>query len=215
MYRERLKAILIPAERRIFSKLVTPQKIQDYLDTLPINFELFGETYMSPRRVMRTKTMHCFEGALFAAAALAYHGRAPFLMDFQTAPEDEDHVVALFKEDGLWGAVSKTNHAILRYRDPLYRSPRELAMSYVHEYIHASGAKTMRRFSNPFDLRRLAPERWAVAEEDLYWLVDALDGSRHFPIAPKKIMRRLRKASPVEIEASGIVEWKKFGNRRH
>jgi hypothetical protein len=118
-YISRLKSLLAPREQAIFRKLSSGQKIQDYLDALPINFEHRGETYMSPRRVIRTKTAHCFEGALLAAAALAVHGQPPLLMDFRTAPTDEDHVVALFRSGGLWGAISKTNHAILRYRDPV------------------------------------------------------------------------------------------------
>ena len=114
MYKERIRAALSPSERKIFAKLTTAKKIQDFLDKLPINFELRGETYMSPRRLLRGRTAHCFEGALLAAAAFAYHGQRPLLLDLQTLPSDEDHVVALFKENGLWGAISKTNHAILR-----------------------------------------------------------------------------------------------------
>src|SRR3989344_8386310 len=121
-YRQRLKAVLSPPERTVFAALNSPKKIQDYLDTLPINFETAGETYMSPRRVIRNQTAHCFEGALLAAAAFSYHGQKPLLLDLVTIDRDEDHVVALFRENGLWGAISKTNHPILRYRDPVYKS---------------------------------------------------------------------------------------------
>lgn len=203
-----MKALLTPPEKRLFQKLSTPQKIQDYLDTLPINFEMSGETYMSPRRALRAKTVHCFEGALITAAALAYHGQPPLLMDLRTTHPYEDHVVALFRFRGLWGAISKTNHMILRYRDPIYASVRELAMSYFHEYIESDGKKSLREYSAPFDLSRYAPEKWVTAAEDLHWLVDALDASRHFPIAPKKIMRQLRKAAPIEVKAGNLVEWK-------
>src|SRR3989344_2594968 len=150
-YTNKLKMVLSPAERKVLAKLNSPQKIQDYLDTLPINFELQGETYMSPRRVIRNRIAHCFEAALFAAAAIAYHGQKPLLMDFQTIPDDEDHVVTLFKQNGYWGAISKTNHAILRYREPIYKSPRELAMSYFNEYTMYDGRKSMRAYSAPFD----------------------------------------------------------------
>src|SRR3990167_10192906 len=126
MYRERLKALLTPAERKIFVRLTSPQKIQNFLDTLPINFELKGETYMSPRRVLKAKTAHCFEGALFAAAVFAYHGQKPLLMDLRAVRPYQDHVLALFRVNGLWGAISKTNHVVLRYRDAVYRSPREI-----------------------------------------------------------------------------------------
>ncbi len=211
MYQDKIKAILSPAERRIFSKLITPQKIQDYLDTLPINFETRGETYMSPRRMIKAKTAHCFEGALFAAAALAYHGHKPLLMDLRTAAKYEDHVVALFRVHGLWGAISKTNHAVLRYRDPIYRSPRELAVSYFHEYVESDNTKSLRAYSAPYELSRFAPKKWVIAEKDLDWLPDAPRKSPHLPIAPQKNLRRLRAVSKTELKAFGydVVEWKK------
>ena len=132
-YRKRLRALLTPAEHRTFARLDTPPKIQDFLDRLPANFELDGDTVMSPRRMLQTRLAHCAEGALFAAAVLAFHGRPAWLMDIRALPRDQDHIVALFKQRGHWGAISKTNHAILRWRDPIYRTPRELAMSYAHE----------------------------------------------------------------------------------
>jgi len=209
MYVDKIKALLTPPERKLFQKLSTPQKIQDYLDTLPINFETRGETYMSVRRTLLAKTAHCFEGALVAAAALAYYGQIPLLMDLRTQKPYEDHVVALFRSGGLWGAISKTNHFMLRYRDPVYRSARELVMSYFHEYIEDDdGKKTLREYSAPFTLARYAPETWVATGENLHWLVNALDASRHFPIAPKKVLRHLRNASSAEIKASDIVEWK-------
>lgn len=208
MYADRLKAVLSPSEHRLFRKLSTPQKIQDYLDTLPINFEMKGETYMSPRRTIATKTTHCFEGALLAAAALAYHGEKPLLMDFQTLPNDEDHVIALFRVHGLWGAISKTNHSTLRYRDPVYRSPRELAMSYFHEYLLWSGKKSLLAYSAPFSLTRYSPQKWVTAGEELFWLVDELDESPHFPTAPKKSLKESRKAGTPELRAMKVVEWK-------
>ncbi|HEY4516461.1 MAG TPA: hypothetical protein VJG64_00795 [Candidatus Paceibacterota bacterium] len=199
-YSARLKQLLTPPERRAFQKLSTPQKIQDFLDDLPINFELLGETYMSPRRVLRERTAHCFEGALFAAAALAYHGKKPLLLDLKSIDADQDHVVAPFKEAGRWGAISKTNHAILRYRDPIYLSVRELAMSFVNEYIMDDGRKSMRSYSAPFSLSRYPPDEWITREEDLVPIVDALDDSKHFPIAPEKAMRRMRRALPFEVD---------------
>ncbi|OGG51037.1 hypothetical protein A2763_04165 [Candidatus Kaiserbacteria bacterium RIFCSPHIGHO2_01_FULL_54_36] len=215
MYAERIKALLSPAERKIIARLTTPQKIQDYLDTLPVNFELRGETYMSPRRTIKQRTAHCFEGALLAAAALAYHGQKPLLMDLQTTPSDEDHVVALFEQNGRWGAISKTNHSILRYRDAVYLSPRELAMSYFHEYIEwKSAKKSLRGYSAPFDLSRYAPKRWVTAEEELEWLVEALDSSRHFPIALEKNLRQLRRASKIELKTLDLAEWSKPRKKR-
>ena len=145
-YRNRLRALLTPAEHRLFARLDTPQKIQDFLDRLPANFEPDGDTVMSPRRVLQARIAHCAEGALFAAAALSFHGRQVWLMDIRALPRDQDHIVALFKERGAWGAISKTNHAILRWRDPIYASARELAMSYAHEYCLPSGKKSMLDF---------------------------------------------------------------------
>src|SRR3989338_3599035 len=208
MYRERLRGILTPAERKIFARLTSPSKIQDFLDSLSINFEMNGETYMSPRRVLKNNKAHCFEGALVAAAAFAYHGKKSLLLDLQTVPNDEDHVVALFRQNGLWGAVSKTNHAMLRYRDPIYKTVRELAMSYFHEYIDDDGHKSMRAFSAPFDLSRFSPKKWAIAEDELDWLWEALDSSRRSPIVSAKIVRTLRRASRVEIKAMQVVEQK-------
>ncbi|MEY4747358.1 MAG: hypothetical protein RLZZ416_407 [Candidatus Parcubacteria bacterium] len=208
-HKEEIRRILTSPERRVFRKLSTPRKIQDYLDGLPINFELSGESNYSPRRVLSAKKAHCLEGAVFAAAVLAYHGRKPFLMDFRTTPKDDDHVVAPFVEKGLWGAISKTNHAILRWRDPIYRSPRELAMSYFHEYLEWDGRKSLREYSAPFDLTRYAPHEWVIAEEDLDWLVEALDEARHFPIAPKKILRQTRRADAIQLCAMKLTEWKK------
>ncbi len=139
-YQKKLHTLLSPTERQIFEKLKTPQHMQAFLDRLPINFERAGEEGIySPREVIKKKKAQCMEGALLAAAALAYHGQKPLLMDFQTLPKDEDHVITVFKQDGLWGAISKTNHAILRWRDPIYKSPRELAASYFHEYYLRSG----------------------------------------------------------------------------
>src|SRR5665213_1453912 len=201
MYAKRIKQLLTAPERRLFERLNTPQKIQDYLDTLKVNFELSGETYMSPRCVLQAKKAHCFEGALLAAAVLAYHGQKPLLLDFQTIPVEDDHVVALFYRNGRWGSISKTNHYVLRYRDAVYKDVRELAMSYFHEYFLNSGKKSMRTYSKPFDLSKYNPERWVTAEKDLDWLASALDRSKHFPVALKENLRHLRNVSLLERKA--------------
>jgi hypothetical protein len=206
-YRDALRALLTPAEHRALARLDTPQKIQDFLDRLPINFELGGHGTMSPRRVLQARTAHCSEAALLAAAAFAYHGQPALLMDMQAAPSDQDHVIALFKLRGLWGAISKTNHAILRWRDPVYRSPRELAMSYAHEYCLPSGKKSLLAYSRPFSLARYPPKRWVIATEDLDWVLEALDASPHLPIAPKVAMAKRRRSPRVELRAQEVVEW--------
>lgn len=206
-YRNALRALLTPAERRALTRLDTPQKIQTFLDRLPANFEPDGDTVLSPRRLLQERVAHCAEGALFAAAALLFHGQRAWLMDIQSLPSDQDHVVALFKQHGLWGAISKTNHAILRWRDPIYESPRELAMSYAHEYCLPSGKKSMLAFSRPFSLARYAPKRWVIAEENLHWLIADLDDSPHVPVAPSRVMRKRRRASKFEMQAQEPAEW--------
>lgn len=206
-YKRRIDRLLTSPERAVFKKLSTPQKIQDFLDTLPINFEMSGDTYYSPRKMLLRGTAHCFEGAVFAAAALSYHGKKPLLLDFQTIPSDMDHVIAPFRQNGYWGAISKTNHAILRYRDPVYTSIRELAMSYFHEYIISSGRKSLVAYSAPFDLSRYSPKNWVTTRGELDAIAEALDRSRHFPTVPKKNRGLLRKGSKMEIKAMYSVEW--------
>jgi hypothetical protein len=203
-YSKKVRSALTRTEAKILQKLSSPRRVQDFLDTLPINMK---DTYMSPRRVLSARTAHCMEGALLAAAAFAYHGARPLLLDFQSAYDDEDHVVALFQENGHWGAISKTNHPGLRYRDPIYRSMRDLAASYFHEYYLWDGRKSLRFYSRPFDLSRYCPTSWITAEDDLDWLADTLDASPHTSIVPKGNLRKLRPASAFEIHASSAVEW--------
>jgi hypothetical protein len=205
-YRDALRALLTPAERRVFARLDTPQKIQAYLEKLPPNFELGGETYMSPRRALKARTVHCAEAAVLAAAILIYHGQPVWLMDIRALPSDQDHIVTLFKQRGLWGAISKTNHAVLRWRDPIYRSAREVAMTYAHEYNLDFGKKSMLAYSRPFSLTRYAPRRWVIAEEDLDWLMDALDDSPHEPVAPPHALKCRRKSTRVELKSQDLTE---------
>src|SRR5262249_4174184 len=212
-YARRIRSLLSPAETKVFRRLDSPRRIQDFVDSLAINMELDGGTYMSPRRVLASGQAHCLEGALLAAAVLAFHGERPLLLDFQAAYDDEDHAVALFRANGHWGAISKTNHPGLRYRDPIHHSVRGLAASYFHEYYLWDGRKSLRHFSRPFDLSRYAPESWGTAGGDLDWLVDALDASAHPPIIPKGTLRKLRPASAFEIHASAATEWSEDGRR--
>ena len=204
---------LTQEELKIFKKLSTPQKIQDYLDTIPRNFEKKGHTCYSARMVLREQKAHCIEGAFFAATALLINGEKPLLMDFQTTPEDEDHVVALFRQNGYWGALSKTNHPVLRYRDPIYKTPREIALTYFHEYFMVSnGKKTLRAYSKPFSLLPYAP-RFITSEERLWDIAEELDDSPHFKLVPKINMRLLRPASEIERQSFYLSEWKKEDKR--
>lgn len=193
---------------RILDKLETPAMIQRYLNSMPFNFEKNGETYMSPRRSMESKKAHCFEGALIASLALWLHGERPLLMDLKTTSDDVDHVVALFRRNGCWGAISKTNHAALRYRDPVYRTQRELAMSYFHEYFLNDGEKTLRSFSEPFDLSRRGHE-WITEENELYELVSEVDHSPHKDLLNKEQIASLINADKIERKAGIMTEWKK------
>lgn len=189
-------------------RLNTPAKIQDFLDRLPINHEKEGDTHYSPRRVLREGKAHCIEGALLAAAALWWHGRRPLLLDLKTrVPDDDEHVVALFQDNGHWGAISKTNHAVVRYRDPIYRTVRELALSWYHEYFRdQDGLKTLASYSRPLDLRRLG-EAWITAEEDL-WALDALlNALPHYPFVPPDNQRLIRRATPFERRVLAAREW--------
>ena len=195
-------------ELAVFKKLNTPWKIQDFLEKLPINFEKKGETIMSPRRVLIEKKAHCFEGALFAAAAFWVNGQKPLIMDLYTTDDDLYHVIAPFKYRGLWGAISKTNHPVLRYRDPVYKTIRELAMSYFHEYYLNDGQKTLREYSEPLDLSQFKKQGWAVSEEDLWYIDDAIDSHKHHRILSDKTRRILRKADPLEQRASKMTQWK-------
>ena len=213
------KSGLTRSEWQKLKKLSTPAKIQDFLNSIPFNFEKRparhgsaegesggGETHHSPRLALKSGQAHCFEGALIAATALWIQGREPLLLDLKTARPDLDHVVALFKEGKHWGAISKTNHAVLRYREPVYRSVRELAMSYFHEYFLNNGKKTLRSFSKPFDLSKLGTN-WITTEENLADLAYTLDISPHSNILSPKQVRNLRKAEKIETQAGKITEY--------
>ena len=155
------------AELRTLQRLNTPVRIQDFLETIPYSFDHGRDMLRSPRRVLHEHTAHCIEGALLAVAALWVNGARPLLLDVRATPDDLDHVVALFRSHGYWGAISKTNHAVLRFREPVYRTVRELAMSYFHEYFLDDGRKTMRDYSDPFDVGRRFGYEWLTTEDDL------------------------------------------------
>ncbi|HQT82885.1 MAG: hypothetical protein B7W98_00440 [Parcubacteria group bacterium 20-58-5] len=215
-------------EYETLSRLSTPAKIQDFLDTLPFNLEKSGDTHMSPRRVLREKKAHCIEGALLAAAALWVHGEPPIIMNLSSrmGKGDVDHVVALYARGGRYGAISKTNHAVLRFRDPVYRTPRELALSYFHEwFMNETREKTLECYSKPLDMRRIgapsgadrigAPSgadrigaAWLTAETDLWNVADALAERKHYFLVPKGNWRYVRRADAMELKAGKLIEWK-------
>jgi len=196
-------------ELRVLRRLNTPVKIQDFLETLSYSFDDDNDMLRSPRRVLRERSAHCIEGALLAAAALWVNGARPLLLDVRSNPDDLDHVVTLFRAHGCWGALSKTNHAVLRFREPVYRSVRELAISYFHEYFLDDGRKTMRDYSDPFDVGRRFGHAWLTTEEDLWHIAETLDDSRHRPILSASQRRTLRRADPVEIAAGKLTVYRK------
>jgi len=196
-------------ELKILRSLNTPQKIQDFLNKLPINFEEDRETCFSPRLVLRHRKAHCIEGAIFAAAAFYINGERPLIVDMNATKRDYDHVICVFKREGKWGAIGKTNHAVLRYREPVYKNIRELVMSFFHEYFDNKGRKNLRSYSVPFDLSKLDHLNWIASEEDIWFVHDYLDRAKHFPILTRKQIYKLRKADKIEVEAGKLVEWKK------
>jgi len=195
-------------ELKILKPLNTPKKIQDFLDKIPMNFEKKGDTCYSPRMVLKNWSAHCVEGAVLAAAILRLHGHKPLIVDMESNAKDFDHVITVFRRNGHWGAISKTNHAVLRYREPIYKTVRELVMSCFHEYFTDDGKKNLRAFSNPVNLARFDHLNWMTSEEDVWFIPEYLVDVKHNPLVNKKQISFLRKADDVEIKAGKIIEWK-------
>ena len=196
------------AEFALLRRLDTPQKIQAYLHDLRQNFEPDGDTCRPVREVLRTGRAHCIEGAMLAAAALWVHGEPPLLLDMR-AEHDFDHVVTVFRRNGRWGAISKTNGIGLRWRDPVYRSLRELAMSYFHEYTNRRDHKTLREYSVPFDLRRLPPAQWVSGTKNCWEVAEKLDELRHFKLVNGHHLRAVARRDPFERRLSVLGQYRK------
>ena len=164
---------------------------------------------MSPREVIKKNKADCVEGAILASAILEFHGHKPLVLDLRsTKPGDDDHVVAVFKRFGCYGAISKTNHSVLRYREPIYKSIRELAISFFHEYFLNNGKKTLREYSRPLDLSRFDKINWRTSTKDLSEIPEFLDRIKHYKILSKKQVKNLRKADKIEIQAGKLVEYR-------
>lgn len=188
-------------ERRFLAKLNTPFKIQTYLDQLRYNID---KVTRSPRYVIKAKRAHCFDGALFAAAALEFHGYPPLIMDLRSNGQDDDHVLALFKVGNSWGAIGKSNYVGCRYRDPVYRSLRELAMSYFHIYFNLASVKTLREYSAAFHLSKITDIDWRTTEEDVTPLGYRLDDSRHYFLISKRQEKLLENTDPRTLKAETL-----------
>jgi hypothetical protein len=195
---------LTPQNVRTLRALKTPKRIQQFVDGLTYQY---ADTAGSPQRTLRERKGHCLEGALVAAAALRLHGHPPLLMDLE-AVHDDDHVLAIYRERGLWGSIAKSNFAGLRSRKPVYRTLRELAMSYFEHYYNLRGEHTLRAYSRPVNLARLDGKHWMTSEEDVWCVPELLIAARHFPIAPDKVMRALPRLDRRSFEA-GMHGWVK------
>lgn len=170
---------------------------------------------MSPRRVLRERKAHCIEGAMLAGVALWLHGEKPLMVNLRVVRKngDDDHAIILFKQNGRWGAISKTNHPVLRYRDPIYHSPRELVYSYFHEYfLSKNGKKTLRGYSSPVNLKRFGT-KWITSEKDLWDMAEIMYDMPHTSFIPKGSEHLIRPATLNERRASDIVEWSKKSPR--
>ncbi len=190
---------------RTLARLRTPRAVQDFLCRMPQNFEPQGDTARPVLGALEADCAHCIEGAMIAAFALWLQGHPPLLLDF-SAHRDMDHVIAPFRVGGRWGAVSKTNYVCLRWRDPVYRSVRELAMSYFHEYAKGP-RKTLRSYSAPFDLRRLPPEKWVNGPENCWEVADRITAARHYVIVDERQARALRPRDPVEVASDRLTSF--------
>ncbi len=204
-------SFFIKEQLSLFKKLNTPQKVQDFLETLKANF---GETNMSPKKVLEKKKAHCFEGALLAAAILRFHGHKPLIVDLKTTHNDDDHILAVFKQHGHWGAITKTNHAVLRYRDPIFKSIRELVVSYFNEYFLADGRKSLRSYSRPINLSKFDKFNWMTTEKNLQFIADAVDQAPHIQILNKKMISLLRRADSFERKVFESVQFRRKYLRR-
>ena len=206
---------LTKREYQTLKRLSMPIKIQDFLDALPFNWEKKGNTHMSPRRVLAARKAHCIEGALLAALALWIAGEPPLIMNLSArlGKGDVDHVVALYKRGGRYGAIGKTNHAVLRFRDPVYRTPRELTLSYFHEwFMNSTREKTLECYSKPLNMRRFGTA-WITAPKDLWNVADTLAERKHYFLVPKGNWRYVRKADDMERKAGCLIEWPKSDSR--
>lgn len=183
---------LTESERRMVNGLTRPAKIQDFLDGVPYSTDEF---YRCPLRVLRDRTAHCFDGAVFAAAALRRIGYPPLLLDLMSNGRDDEHLLAVFKIDGHWGAVAKSNFVGLRFREPVYRTLRELAMSYFEQYYNVEREKTLRTYTGPLNLKRFDRFDWMTRDEPLDLIARRTDEIRRVELISSGLAERL---SPVD-----------------
>lgn len=189
---------LTKRELDFFKRLSSPIKIQDFLDSLEYNP---SNVSRSPRWVIRNKTAHCFEAAIFAAASLRQIGYRPLVMDLRSV-NDDDHTLAIFRKNNCWGAIAKSNFTTLKYREPVYRTLRELAMSFFDFYFNTLGEKTLREYSVPLDLSRLDKRNWMTTEEEIDYIGEYLDKVRHFRVITQEMIKSLRMTDRLLLRSS-------------
>lgn len=196
---------LTEEEKNTFSKLNTPLKIQQFLEDMDYNLEEEGDTFYSPRLVLKHRKANCIEGAIFAAACLYYNGQPPMLGQLiANHKKDDDHVLALFKFDGLWGAISKTKYPALGFREPIFRNMRELALSYFENYFSYEGEKSLIGYTRPVDLRIFDKKGWVTDEKSVEYIADYLVDLKTVRILSDKAEQRLRPVTTLMKEAGEI-----------
>jgi len=178
-----------PKELRKLRSMKNPYGIQKFLDNMPYHLE---DTAWSPRKVLAEESSHCLEGAIFAAAALRANGYPPLLLDFE-AEQDTDHVIAVYREDGCWGAVAKSNYAGCRWREPVHRTLRELALSYFNGYFNLRRERTLRRYSVPVNLQRFDRQNWMTTDQPVWFIVYHLFDIKHYSLMTKAQEKRLHR----------------------
>jgi len=176
-----------PRELRKLRSLRDPHGIQRYLDDMPYHL---ADTAWSPRRVLAENTSHCFEGAIFGAAALRVNGFPPLILDLE-ADRDTDHVLAIYRVEGHWGAVAKSNYTGCRFREPVYRTIRELALSYFNIYFNLRKERTLRRYSRPVSLARFDQLEWMTTAKPIWFIVYYLLEIPHYRLFDGRIASRL------------------------
>ncbi len=189
---------LTPAERKLLSGLDTPAHIQDYLNAIPYSEDEF---YRCPLRVLRERKAHCFDGALFAAMALRLLGHPPLILELIPNERDDDHLLALFKKYDHWGAVAQSNFTGIRYREPVYRSLRELVMSYFEDFFNAAGEKTLVGYRTPVNLKVFDPLDWMSSDAGLETLADGMDRYKIIPVITDEMAANLALADKRSLQA--------------
>jgi hypothetical protein len=192
---DEFEKLLSNYEKQVLQKLTVPVKIQYFLDSIPYSTET---SYRCPLRVLREQVAHCFDGALFAAAALRRIGHAPIILDLIPNQRDDDHVLALFKIGKHWGAIAKSNFSGLRFREPIFRTLRELALSYFEQYYNTAREKTLRGYSSPLNLKTFDRQGWMCQDQSLELIAKKLDALKHFSLLSRRMISGLQ---PVDLRS--------------